>query len=1299
MICKKVFLLGILLLCFDSLFAQKSQLTRKLNEATKLGLAPYKAISQYQCDVWQKDKGLPQNSVFAITQSKDGFLWIATYEGLARFDGLEFSTFNTTNVNELLTSGVWEIFEDSQENVWLGTNNGGLTKISKGKFKTYTIEDGLPSNTVSEITETKDKTIWIGTKQGLVAHKDGLFKSYGTVEGLSSKEITCLYVGNSEKLWIGTNRGISAYHQGKFEDYSRNRILLFNKNITAISEDDKGFLWIGTQAGLVRWNEKTGTSKIFRIADGLTDDYISKLWYDSRGTLWIGTQGGGLNRIINQDLASENPKISAFTVREGLSANSVTELYEDFEGSLWIGLNRGGLNRLRDGKFTNYTSKEGLTDNVTNCVFEDKEGGIWIGTVSGGVSYFKNGVFRSFHVENGLSNNYVRSITQDKNGDIWIATYGGGVNQMLWSQNKTNPRIIHYSTREGLAGNIARSVIQSKSGAMWIGTKTGLSKLEKGKFTNYTKQMGLSDNSVICVFEDSQGNIWAGTDGFGLNCIRPDNSIIIYTTRKGLANNLVFCIYEDKKGVIWAGTKGGLSRIKNGEIVSIYAKDGLASDAVHSLIEDKLGRLWMSCNSGVFWANKAELETFADNFSKKNTSSSTSKRITSVIYAEEDGMKSSDCAASAQPTGIIDRNGLLWFPTTEGISTIDPVNIKINYKKPPVVIKNFEADNVSYSFFGERLYFEAGISKFEIDYAALSFLAPNKTHYRYKLVGDGFKEDWIDARNKRDTYYTNLPPGNYTFKVQARNHDNVWNEEGAEIQFYLQPLFYQTRLFYILIISLSITALLLAYYLRIRVLEIRQKALQKGIEESTQMIRQQYQEINQQAEELKTINNIVRTINQEVKFENVLKLLLEQGLLLFPQSEKGIFLLYKPADEVFELVATVGYDFKEFEPKTFSQEDVLAYCETGIKLDENLYKLQPAINLKKLASQYRPKSSVAMEICTDKQTEGVIFFDNTSGYQDVQTSDIQKLIRFKEHAVSAFLKARILQEIEIKNLQIESSFRKISDSIRYARRIQTAILSKEDEIADNFEDAFILYKPKDIVSGDFYWYAETQPEGIYEEAFLNDKKTSVFKGFQDVQKLIAAVDCTGHGVPGAFMTVIGNDLLNAIVLEQKIYQPNKILELLDRSIKNYLKQEEGSQSRDGMDMALLLIDEVKKTIYFSGAKNPLYYIRHRELFEIKGSKFPIGGARIQKKNFELHEIPYEEGDVFYMLSDGFQDQFGVGTGKSHEKKYTSRRVKEFLLMIHQLPLSKQKDALDQELTQWMGDSRQTDDILVIGLKF
>ncbi len=1269
-----------------------------------LPLSLNKKLTQYICESWQKDKGLPQNSVFAIRQTNDGYLWIATYEGLARFDGIEFDIYNTHNTPALRISGIWEIFQDKKNRIWFGTNNGGLTCLENGKFKTYTTDDGLPSNTITKITEDKEGFLWVGTRNGLCRWKVGeKIKNYTTADGLASREITALYTAKDGSVWIGSARGLNVYQNGKFEDYGRNKILLFSRNITSIAEDLEGNFWIGSQNGLIRWTPETQKYKYFQTKDSLRDDNITKVFCDKQGAVWIGTQSSGIARFVpNHNLKDTTtiPNFEFLDKNTGLNANSITEIYEDHEGSVWIGLNRGGMNRLKDGKFTNFGTSEGLSDNVTNCVLEGSDGAIWTGTTSGGITRYKNGVFKHITVANGLSTNYVRSLMEDKNGDIWVAMYGGGLNQVKFDKDLRDISIKHYTNVEGLAGNMARSLTRSKKGGFYIGTRTGLSYFNEGIFTNYTTRQGLSENSITTLHEDKLGRLWIGTDGGGISCLLPDNKVKIYDLKAGLANNLVFSFYEDEKGAIWAGTKGGLSHIKDGKITNIFAKDGLPHDAVHSITPDALGRLWFSCNAGVFFLEKKALEQFIEGKIKK---------IAGTLYQEEDGMKSSDCAGSTQPSAIIDRNGKIWFPTTSGLAMINPKQIYLNPKKPSVRIKKVLVDNEEQDL-SHDLYIKAGKTRFEIDFTALSFFAPSRVKFRYKLDGDRYSESWTEVSKREQIFYTNLPPGNYNFKIQACNNDGIWNEEGTILHFYLAPYFYQTYIFWGFLALILIALLVVGYRWRVYALEQSQKVLEEKVLENTQKIQLQFQEIQRQKEELQVIESTVRIINREISLSDILPILLQQALHLFPQAQKGVLLMRfteknssnSKLVSKFEIKCVEGYELEKFSETIFLENKIFEYCQMGENITEDFFYLNHIQSLHALTPEYLPKTSLVMYIHIREQIEAILLLDTVKIIEKITLNDIESLLHFKEHAVSAFGKAKFVQEIENKNTEIERAFGKTSESIRYARKIQNAILPDKKLIEEQFDDFFLLYEPRDIVSGDFYWFAETVPEPIFALKDPHDKdpnnKTSIFKGFTDIKQVIAVLDCTGHGVPGAFVTVIGNDLLNSIVLEEHIDKPDRIMHKLDKSIRNYLKQDDVGQNQDGMDMAMIVFNPMTQKADLGGAKNPILLIRNGEMTEFKGSKDPIGGNQIPNKKYETITIDLQKGDIFYLFSDGYQDQFGKKEGATRESKFGRSNFYKLLLEVSSLSMREQKRIIKDTLVDWMGDKKQTDDIIVVGIK-
>jgi signal transduction histidine kinase/ligand-binding sensor domain-containing protein/CheY-like chemotaxis protein/HPt (histidine-containing phosphotransfer) domain-containing protein len=768
-------------------------------------LDPGKVITQYTHNVWTSDNGLPQNSVLAITQTRDGYLWLGTQEGLARFDGVSFTIFDKRNTEQIKHNLVYVLYEDREGSLWIGTQ-GGLNRFKDGKFTTFTTKDGLSSDIVLSLDEDREGSLWIGTQGGLNRFKDGRFTTFSTKEGLSNDFVLSIFEDNEGSLWIGTQGGgLNRFTDGKFTSYTA-KDGLANDVVRSICEDKEGSLWIGTKGGgLNRF--KDGTFTTFTTKDGLSSDLVFKLYEDKEGSLWIGTQGG-LNRF-------KDGKFSSYTSKDGLSSDIVASIYEDKEGSLWIGTQRGGLDRFKDEKFTTFTTRDGLSSDSVFPLYEDKEGSLWIGT-QGGLNRFKDGKFTAFTTRDGLSSNIVLSLDEDKDGSLWIGTQGG-LNRFKDGKFTT------FTTKDGLSNNSVLSIFEDKDGSLWIGTQGGLNRLKDGKFTK------VSNDYVFKLYEDKEGSLWVGTSG-GLNRLR-DGKVTSFTTKDGLSHNFVASIYEDQEGSLWIGTRGGgLNRFKDGKFTVFTAKDGLFDDLAFQILEDDQANLWMTCNKGIYRVSKKDLNDFANR---------SINSITSVAYGMADGLLSNECSS-----GLRSRDGRLWYATDKGVAVIDPNSIKLNQLPPPVAVEKVIVDGKSVSP-REKLEATPGAGQLEFHFTALSFLVPEKVRFKYKL--EGFDKEWIDAGTRRVAYYTNLPPGTYSFRVIASNNDGVWNETGATFAFYLQPHFYQTGWFYALCALAVLVSGFCVYRLRVQQLRRRTRELELLVNDRTI-------ELNEKAEELGQAN-------------------------------------------------------------------------------------------------------------------------------------------------------------------------------------------------------------------------------------------------------------------------------------------------------------------------------------------------------------------------------------------------------------------------------------------------------------
>ncbi len=774
-------------------------------------LNPSEAMTQYVQNVWGTDAGLPHNSVDAIAQTSDGYLWLGTEEGLARFDGSRFTVFDKENTPAFESNHISALLAGSRKSLWIGTQGGGLIRLHNGTFSTYTTRDSLPSDTILSLYEDGKGILWIGTDGGgLVRFQNGKFQTYTSRNGLPNNAVFSLAGGGDGSLWIGTHAGLARLRDGRITSYTTKDGLIDNY-IKCLFTSHNGDLWIGTnERGLSRFSNGRFTN--YGTGDGLSSSTIWSLYEDRAGTLWIGTFDSGLNRF-------HDGRFSRYAAKDGLPANRVLALFEDREANLWIGTG-SGLARLKNGSFTVITSTEGLSNNVVLPVYEDHSGTIWIGTNGGGLNRLKDGRITTYTTRNGLSDNVVFSIAEDRDGSLWVATHNG-------LDRLSNGTITAFSTRDGLASNIALCLYQDRQGVLWAGSRAGLSRFDGRRFTTFTTKDGLSSDYVSALYEDARSTLWIGTGGGGLNKFQ-GGRFSSYTTKNGLSSNTIWTLYGDSDGVLWIGTSGGgLDRLKNGKFTAYTTRQGLFDDELFKIISDQRGNLWMSSNKGIFRVSKSQLNDYAEG----RISS-----ITSTHYGTSDGLKNKECNGGFQPAGWETRDGRLLFPTMKGLAVADPARFKANTLPPPVSIEQVAIDGASFDPMG-AVRAKPGKGQLEFAFTAPSLIDSDKIRFKYRL--EEFDKDWIDAGTRRVAYYTNIPPGNYRFTVIACNNDGIWNRTGASVSLALLPHFYQTNLFTTTCIAVLIGLCFGTYRLRIRHLKSNEKRLVGLVAERTQALQEQ----------------------------------------------------------------------------------------------------------------------------------------------------------------------------------------------------------------------------------------------------------------------------------------------------------------------------------------------------------------------------------------------------------------------------------------------------------------------------
>lgn len=772
--------------------------------AVATALDPGKAITQYIHEVWRAEDGLPQNTVTAIAQTRDGYLWLGTREGLVRFDGVRFTVFDTDTTPELGHNFVLSLLEDREGRLWIGSSGGGLVRFEGGRFTRFSIEQGLPNEQVTSIFEDRQGRLWVGTDGGGLARLEADAFVVEPSRGALGTRVRAI-VENDSGLWVGTDEGLARLDSdGALTSFTPEEGLS-RLSVRSLLVDRNGVLWVGTDLGLNRM--LGGELTVFTKNEGLSHNVIWSLHEDRDGSLWIGTDGGGLNRC-------RNGAFSSFTTADGLSNDTVYAIYEDREGSLWIGTNLGGLNRLKDGVVTTLTSKEGLSENYVRSVYQDRAGSLWIGTEGGGLNRLRDGEITTFDTSDGLSNNIVFTILEDHEGSLWIGT-DNGLNRLK------DGRFDGFHANEDLTNDSVLALLEDREGTLWIGTYAGgLNRRKEGRFSAFTTKEGLSHDTVNVIYEDHSGTLWIGTRGGGLDRLK-DGQFTNFTTEDGLSDDLVFALHEDSEGSLWIGTYGGgLNRLKEGRFSAITKRQGLFDNVIHRILEDGLGYVWMSTNEGIFRVSKRELDEVADG---------SRERLTSVVFGTDDGMKNAECNGGAH-AGTVTREGEIWFPTIEGVVRIDPRRLRHNSIAPPVLIEEVLIDEIEVDS-AESLQLPAEARTLEIHYTATSLVAPSEVMFRYRL--EDFDENWVEAGTRRTAYYSKLPPGSYRFHVIASNDDGVWNEEGAMLSFAVAPRFYETFWFRGLAVVMIALVGPLFHRFRVRRLKHQKAELERLVAERT----------------------------------------------------------------------------------------------------------------------------------------------------------------------------------------------------------------------------------------------------------------------------------------------------------------------------------------------------------------------------------------------------------------------------------------------------------------------------------
>jgi signal transduction histidine kinase/ligand-binding sensor domain-containing protein len=812
------------------------------------GPDPKKAITQYTHEVWQSDNGLPQNSVEAIRQTADGFLWLATQEGLVRFDGVQFTVFDKNNTPQIRHNHIVSLTIDKKGTLWIATLAEGLVTYANGIFKTVLNTPQLSGTQTRHLYTDFHGAIWVSTRDsGVIRIDSSGVKHYSVRNGLVSNNSWEVVQDFKERIWVAGEGGVSVITNDTILTFTQKDGLAAKENY-ALLGSHSGDVWIGGRDGMQKFaleNNKLRLMQQIKKSDGLPGSGVYEMCTDQQGNMWIANNRGLVRYYMGQ--------LSAFTDKDGLSERLVNAVFVDREGNLWVGTDGGGLNVLKDGIFTSYTVKEGMPANNTWTIFEDRQKNIWIGTDEGLVLFEPGkGINRIYNRKDGLSHDIIWSVTQGNDGAVWAGTING-LNKIVNKKVVTLPEELKFENEA------IQCVYTDSHGDLWVGTSgSGLFKISGGKRHHLGSGNGITNQFINVIIGDRSGNIVIGTDGDGLLIVRNDTVRARYTMKDGLSSNFINSLYVDSTDNIWVGSLGqGLSYFDRKTFHVFSMKNGMFDDVIYQILEDDFRRLWFSCNRGVFQVERSQFDAVING---------SSSHIAYTAYGKENGMSASECNGAVAPAGAKISNGTLWFPTSRGVTTVDPKSIMINTQPPLVVVEDMIIDNEIIDK-STAAIIPPGKQRFEFRFTGLSFDGPKKV--RFKVMLEGYDKEWDDIKYRRAAYYSYLPPGEYTFRVIAANSDGVWNMEGAAFPFVVQAHFYETKIFYV---TVSIVLLLITYGIyrwRMRSISARQMELERLVEERTKNLTEannaKSQLLSFVAHDLKTPLITINSIAQEIK--------------------------------------------------------------------------------------------------------------------------------------------------------------------------------------------------------------------------------------------------------------------------------------------------------------------------------------------------------------------------------------------------------------------------------------------------
>jgi PAS domain S-box-containing protein len=1237
-----------------------------------LGLSLYihcNVISQihnYRFNHISINEGLSQSSIFSIHQGKSGFIWVGTQDGLNKFDGYQFEIFKNDikNPYSLTDNSITCLLEDDFYKLWIGTQNGGLNcyDIQTGTFNSYTFSESentsLNSNHIKEIHLDNLHNLWILTD------KNGIYNIKNNTTELIKIDLSALKLPQ-------------------------------NTQITTCIKEKEQELWLGLNSNtIINYNLKT--KKHFKINLSKEDalkNYEIVTFFKSK--------------ISNKLYAANNEQVFEIDQNEAkrvplqFNIPSISKIIEDQKGDLWISSYGSGLfyHHFIESKTYKYTHNDLIPESISldniPCIFMDQSQVLWVGTYGSGIDQLslQSQLFKLYRYEPNnnetIQSKSLRAIYDDGQ-NLFIGGYGG-----LDCIHKKTKKIIHYNSPEHISnhfllGNNIYCIFPDleNENVIWIGYEgQGLSRFDwkqntfkhfPYQFSKQNLQVEFPASTVFKGIDDGKGNVWLGTNMGLIKLNKANFKFKVYQTDKNNSNSIssndVRDIVIDSKGNLWLALIGGglnyfdtqKEKFTNHILKSPETASKIDRIRCIQILSENL--LWIGTEGfGIVQYNSKTKELKFINESNglpndvvygllvdqnNNIWCSTNNGLAKINRSTWDvqsfninnGLQSNEFNGGAF---FKNDEGIMYFGGIDGLNEFDPQLIRKSLYEPQIRLTSFKKFNKEFKLnpaigFIDKLALSYKDQVISFTFSGLDYSASNKIEYAYKLVG--FDEDWNFIRKRHEVTYTNLDPGDYVLQIKCTNADGVWISKPYELQISIAYPFWQTWWFRVISILFIVFCWFLFYKYRTYAIRQQNQQLEKVVKERTLQLKATNVELEKLSIVAQETDNAVIICDKTGKLEWV--------------------------NNAFEKM--FGYNLESF---------------IEAKKSDNLVGVSSNPEIKKLIEQtIQLKQSTIYESVNKTNFGTEIWVQSTLTNILDETGEIKKII-----VIDSDITDRKRQEVII-----QEKNKDIIDSINYAKMIQESILPSMEDIQTDFPKSFIFYKPKDIVSGDFYWHSNTK--------LIQNDGTE--------QSLIAIADCTGHGVPGGFMSMIGIEKLNQIFFEKKVFKPSEILTNLNRQIRKSLHQDElNSTSKDGMDIAIISINKLNNVLHYAGANRPLYIIREKNttipptdfqyeeiqnhfLIELKANRTSIAGPTPIDFQFDEQEIQLYPGDKLYLFSDGFPDQFGGEKGK----KFMTKRLKQWLVEHHSIEIQNVHPALIKTFNDWKAAYAQIDDVLFMGIE-